>query len=257
MKFILIDANGNIYEGWKRWLSDWPSVVLHQGTLKDVVDNRSQFAENETRALVSPGNSFGFLQGGFDYAILKHFGGPQFEEFLQGRMVTGYRPVTTCSVYEIEEPFTGKGFNYLLHSPTMLAPCRPVFEAERPVETGIRLVFDTMWNILNTVPEDVKELVIPGLATGYAGIPAEIATLAMAFAIRLYILRDVISTGLMRVLIMRFMGYDYEPFEKTAWRQEMHSLGLNFEHLDQFNVYESSIDDILPRSLVNRLCNKA
>ncbi|CAI5032578.1 CGH_1_HP_G0103510.mRNA.1.CDS.1 [Saccharomyces cerevisiae] len=74
------------------------------------------------------------------------------------------------------------GIRYIIHVPTVVAPSAPIFNPQNPLKTGFEPVFNAMWNALMHSPKDIDGLIIPGLCTGYAGVPPIISCKSMAFA---------------------------------------------------------------------------
>lgn len=64
MKYILINPSQEIVNAWQLYFKNEPNVEIRQGDLTKV----------ECDAIVSPANSFGFMDGGVDYAISDRFG---------------------------------------------------------------------------------------------------------------------------------------------------------------------------------------
>ncbi|AAS50732.2 ABL039Cp [Eremothecium gossypii ATCC 10895] len=245
MRLCLIDNNQTVCEVWRRWLDGVGDVKVWRGGLEAV----AAWDCGVTRGVVSPGNSLGYLRGGFDLGLRELLGGAMFEDWVRGQLGRSYRPLGACAVLHVPERFSAGGVRYLLHVPTMVAPTAPVFDAARPVATGVQPVFDAVWGVLQALPAEVEELLLPGIGTGYAGIPASIAAVSMAFAIRLHLVREQLSAELVAVMIMCFLGCQYEPFMPEHCRREYVSLGLPWERLLSFDVLQDSLDEILPRAL--------
>lgn len=71
------------------------------------------------RCIVSPANSFGLMDGGFDYAITEWFG-IQLQKRVQKYIIDNYygeQPVGTSFIID-----AGKDNKYLIHTPTMRVP---------------------------------------------------------------------------------------------------------------------------------------
>lgn len=242
MQILLIDINSRVTKHWSKNLDTLirrGEVRLHNGSLDTLEENSSR------KAIVSPGNSFGFLGGGFDLAIKEYFGGPLFEKYVRYQLLHSYVPVATCTVIPLSQ-FARNQFNYLLHIPTVVAPIAPNYDRRDPVHSGYRIVFDVTWNALHCTPADTEQLVIPGLCTGYAGVPIPIACKAMCFAIRLFHLKPLLSQDLINTMIMCFMGYQYEPFIGEDCKAECERHGISWEVLQGFNPHEDALDTILP-----------
>lgn len=64
MKIILTSVENSLANAWKEFCGDLDFVEIHQGSILEV----------ECDAVVSPANSFGFMDGGIDGIYLLHFG---------------------------------------------------------------------------------------------------------------------------------------------------------------------------------------
>lgn len=188
-------------------------------------------------AVVSPGNSFGFLGGGFDLAIRQELGGAPFEAWFRAQLSRSYRPIGSCNVVDLTEgPYAHENVRYVVHVPTMVTPMMRLQE-------GYRLAFDGMWNVLEKCPNDVDLVVVPGLATGYGGVPVAVSCKSMAFAMIVHKLS--VSDELRNVLIMYYLGCGYDGFFSANCREECASLGIDLKALKSFNVTKDSIESIL------------
>jgi O-acetyl-ADP-ribose deacetylase (regulator of RNase III) len=64
MKLVLTAVEKSLADAWQKFCGDLDFVTVHQGSILDV----------ECDAVVSPANSFGFMDGGIDAVYLRHFG---------------------------------------------------------------------------------------------------------------------------------------------------------------------------------------
>jgi O-acetyl-ADP-ribose deacetylase (regulator of RNase III) len=110
MHYILIDQNSRLVEAWQKLFDGQPNVEVRQGDLTTVVCD----------ALVSPANSFGFMDGGVDYAISERLGWGlqdelqrQIKELPEGELLVGTALVL---------PTGDASIPYLISAPTMRVP---------------------------------------------------------------------------------------------------------------------------------------
>jgi len=61
---VLTAMEKELAEAWQRFCGDLPNVAIHEGNILDV----------QCDAVVSPANSFGFMDGGIDHLYSRHFG---------------------------------------------------------------------------------------------------------------------------------------------------------------------------------------
>ena len=64
MKLILTAIEQPLADAWTKFCGDLDFVTVHHGSIVDV----------ECDAVVSPANSYGFMDGGIDAVYLGHFG---------------------------------------------------------------------------------------------------------------------------------------------------------------------------------------
>ena len=113
MFIYLLDNNPSMVAEWKRafkGVSDVRVICEDFATFMD---------ENNVECVVSPANSYGFMDGGFDLAITEYFGDELMEK-VQRLILKNYygeQPVGTSLICRI--PQTDK---YLIHTPTMRVP---------------------------------------------------------------------------------------------------------------------------------------
>ena len=147
MKIILVDTNLSVVQAWKeifRGVSDNISII--HGSIFDV----------ECDTIVSPANSFGFMDGGIDLVISEYFGW-HIEEHLQ-KLIKSI-PVGELLVGQAALIETGDArIPSLISAPTMRVP----LEIQNTVN-----IYLAMKAILTVANDSVVEvLAIPGLGTG-------------------------------------------------------------------------------------------
>jgi len=64
LKIVLASVEPELAEAWERFCGDLEGVSAHRGSILDV----------HCDAVVSPANSFGFMDGGIDHLYSRHFG---------------------------------------------------------------------------------------------------------------------------------------------------------------------------------------
>jgi O-acetyl-ADP-ribose deacetylase (regulator of RNase III) len=163
MRLHLVDYNGNLVRAWAEQFSQFPEVTVQQGDLLVVAEH----------CVVSPANSYGFMDGGID-AAYRSFFGHQIEQTVQEavtRRPEGHLPVGASIVVR-----TGHSrIPYLIVAPTMTVP--------EMVESGN--CYRAMRAILRVVgsnSEVGRDVFCPGLGTGVGMVPPDDAASAMARA---------------------------------------------------------------------------
>jgi len=165
MRLHLVDYNGELVSAWREAFRPFPEVLVHEGDLLAVAEH----------CVVSPANSYGFMDGGID-AAYRAFFGPEIERTVQDavlRRPEGLLPVGASVVVH-----TGHvRVPYLIVAPTMTMPelvdGRNCYRAMRAV---LRIAGE-----MAVIGRDVY---CPGLSTGVGGVAPESAAMMMAEAYR-------------------------------------------------------------------------
>ncbi|WP_304066502.1 macro domain-containing protein [Megamonas hypermegale] len=164
MNLILCDCNPILCTEWEKNFRDEPKVQIVCGDFKSVP---------EYDCIISPANSFGIMDGGFDLALVNYFG-QELMERVQDKIraeYAGEQPIGTCLIVE-----TGnKKHPYLAHTPTMRIP-RIIKE------------YDTIYNAMRAMLlevrkyPDIKTVLCTGLGTATGKVSPIIAARQMYLA---------------------------------------------------------------------------
>jgi O-acetyl-ADP-ribose deacetylase (regulator of RNase III) len=174
MKLVLVDQEPGLVECWNREFAAFPEVAVVCGDILSLAQN----------AIVSPANSYGFMDGGIDLLYLEYFG-LQIQDRVQdaiSRRQEGYLPVGASVVVKTGHP----KIQYLVVSPTMILP-----EAV-PAANCFFSMAATLSIASHTV--EITDLYCPGLGTGVGRVPFDIAAEEMANAYRKWKVRNDAST---------------------------------------------------------------
>ncbi len=175
MHFVLADVNEAIVRAWREYCGDLDGLSIYHGSILEVPCD----------AIVSPANSFGFMDGGLDLK-LSQFLGWHVQERLQELIRTrhyGELLVGTAEIVPTDHP----RIPYLISAPTMRVPMTlgrdtvNVYLATRAVL--ILLLHGTLPGG-TPVKEVVKTVAIPGMGTGTGRVPPEICAWQMRCAFR-------------------------------------------------------------------------
>ncbi len=164
MEIILCAVEGSLADAWEQFCGDLEFVEVHHGSIIDV----------ECDAVVSPANSFGFMDGGIDATYMNHFGSQiqtaaqrQIQEHHGGELVVGNADIVETGDSRI--PF-------LIIAPTMRVPMVLVesvnpYLASRAV---FRLItsgtFSSGTYKGQPIAGHIKKIALPGLGTGVGKI---------------------------------------------------------------------------------------
>lgn len=159
MKINLVDTNEELVAAWRDAFSGAEDVHIHSGSILDF----------EAEAIVSPANSFGFMDGGIDLAYSEHFGW-HVEERLQTRIKSerhGELAVGDALVIETRSA----RIPFLISAPTMRVP------ADVSATVNAYLAFRAA--LIAASEREVRSLIAPGLATGVGRMPPAVCATQM------------------------------------------------------------------------------
>ncbi len=164
MQIFLLDRNPDITQMWKLYFSDIPDV-------KVVCDNFTHFMEaHDVECIVSPANSYGLMDGGYDAAISDYFGKaliPAVQAYIREHFFCE-QPVGTSFIIDI--PNSTKK---LIHTPTMRIPS---------IIKDPLVVYQCMrTTLICAMQNNVKSIVIPAFGGHCGGVsPVKLALLMRA-----------------------------------------------------------------------------
>jgi len=165
MKLHLVDIDADLVKAWTRCFGAYPEVEVRRGDLLAVARG----------CLISPANSFGFMDGGIDAAYARYFG-PLLERRVRetiARRPEKFLPVGAAEVVATGDP----RIPYLILAPTMSMPEQvPASHAYRAFKAALRAAC--------AAERQITEIFCPGLGTGVGGIAPEDAAVEMASAYR-------------------------------------------------------------------------
>ena len=110
MKIILSAVEGPLADAWQEHCGDISNVFIHRGSILDL----------EVDAIVSPANSFGFMDGGIDHAYSQYFGW-HVQERLQKLIREKHHGELLVGAAEVVET-DDKQIPFLIAAPTMRVP---------------------------------------------------------------------------------------------------------------------------------------
>ncbi|NET44097.1 macro domain-containing protein [Okeania sp. SIO2B3] len=169
MKLILVAPNKLLYDAFQEHFYYLPNLEIINSYFENVP---------EYDCLVSPGNSFGLMDGGMDAAIVKYFGDFLMTSVQQKILdeYLGEQPVGTSTIVETGHP----QHPFLAHTPTMRVPMSIA---------GTDIPYIAMWAMLLAVrhynrqqQQQIQNVVCPGLGTGIGKVSYQEAARQMALA---------------------------------------------------------------------------
>ena len=156
MKIILLDNKKEMCNAWKKYFNGIDDVEI-------VNDYIQSYDLNKVDCLVSPANSYGLMDGGYDLALTKMFG-DQLQKMVQNYIIDnlyGEQPVGSSIIVDI--PNTNKK---LIHTPTMRIPS-PIVDSE--------IVYTSMRStLICALKNNIKSIIIPAFGGTTGMVPMEI-----------------------------------------------------------------------------------
>ncbi len=178
MRLILTATERNLAEAWTKHCGDFDFVEVYSGSILDVACD----------AVVSPANSFGFMDGGIDARYSERFGW-HVQDKLRQRILQQHHGELLVGAAEIVE--TGHlRMPYLIAAPTMRVPMVLGAETTNPY-LAIRAVFllvkhgqfSSGEHIGQRISQHVASIAFPGMGTGIGRVPVEICAMQMRKAV--------------------------------------------------------------------------
>lgn len=120
INFILCDINKSICYEWNNRFKNYSNVKIYNGYFNNCISELENSKENKSIAIVSPANSYGLMDGGYDKAIIDYFG-KELQDSVQNEIMNRYcgeQPI--MSSLSINIPNHNKCV--LIHTPTMRTP---------------------------------------------------------------------------------------------------------------------------------------
>lgn len=243
MKIVFMDHNGPMCKAWSKdlklltdqlqlqlkWNKQYIKFSVQNAKLQDLEMN-NQYGRT---AIVSPGNSLGYLGGGLDKHIGEVFSPNKnhkdAERFILDGLKNGYRPPGTVKIITIPDEklrrsvaFEKLQANSIIHAPTMRSPINLVKDLGE--SHAYRLIFDITWQILTEVDafnknlhikggDRIETIVLAGLGTGYGKIPYEMASKSMLAAIGIF--TSHFTHEEKSIFALRYLGYKHQTLLPT------------------------------------------
>jgi len=160
MKLILAAIDESLAIAWQRFCGDLGFVEIHHGSILEVPSD----------AVVSPANSFGFMDGGVDTFYLRRFG-HDLQTRLQRLIAERHHGELLVGAAEVME--TGDStIPYMIVAPTMRVPMVLTESVNAYLATRAALLCVKNQQFLSgpdrgrPVAEKIDRLAFPGMGTG-------------------------------------------------------------------------------------------
>lgn len=162
-KIKLCAIDPELFHAWQDTFKGIDNVSVHLSNIFDVTAD----------SLISPANSFGYMDGGIDQLYTDVFG-PMLQKNVQDRIKKHYfGELPVGQAFIIDLPFQHKGFKKIIISPTMRVPEH--IEGTLNAYYAFRAVLISIlkYNLNMDYHDQIKSVVCPGLGTGIGRLSAK------------------------------------------------------------------------------------
>lgn len=177
MRITLVAREDSLARAWLDAFEGANAVEVHRGSILDV----------DCDAVVSPSNSFGFMDGGIDLAYSRHFGW-QVQDRLRSAIFQRHHGELLVGQAEIVET-TASVPAYLIAAPTMRVPMALGRDSINPYLATRAVLLLARYGHFPMGPfagapiaEHLKAIAFPGMGTGVGRVPVEICARQMRAA---------------------------------------------------------------------------
>lgn len=172
MQIVLTAVDEALASAWESACGDLDCVEVHRGSI----------FETGADALVSPANSFGFMDGGIDMLYSQRFGW-ELQERLQARIREAHHGELLVGSAEIVPTFGSP--RWLIAAPTMRVPMILGAETVAPYLAARAVLLAAKHGVIDGEPASahLERIAFPGLGTGVGQVPAEVCARQVRAAI--------------------------------------------------------------------------
>jgi len=174
MKIVLAATENRLADAWEKAFAGLGDVSVHRGSIFDVACD----------AVVSPANSYGFMDGGIDALYLDRFG-VEVQTRLRRLILDRHHGELLVGGAEAVE--TGDPAQpYLIAAPTMRVPMVLGPETINPylaTRAVLLLARHGTLPIGERLSDRLRAIAFPGMGTGVGRVPAEICARQMRAAV--------------------------------------------------------------------------
>ena len=179
LTFYLRDIDAAVVRAWKEHFKDIDAVQVSKGDIFEL----------EADAIVSPANSFGYMDGGIDLVYVRRFGW-KLQDRLQAHLKDqhdGELPVGQATIIETLDA----AIPFMVSAPTMRIPMNvsTTVNAYLAFRAAIRAV--KQHNADGNKP--IRSVLCPGLCTAIGMMPPGAAARQMVLAYRVCVLGEQIN----------------------------------------------------------------
>lgn len=175
MKIILASPDRSLLDAWQKHCANISEVSFHHGSVLDVACD----------ALVSPANSFGFMDGGIDAQYTDYFGST-VQDALRLRILQKHHGELLVGQAEVVETHHPE-HPFLVAAPTMRVPMALDAKSINPylATRAVVLMLKHGASAQDAWRDQIRSICFPGMGTGVGRVPYETCARQMATALEL------------------------------------------------------------------------
>lgn len=177
MKIVLCDINEPLIEAWNEVFADW---MIREDRQEDfeIQIIRDNIFNQPVDAIVSPANSFGFMDGGLDYLISKMVGWDVQDTLKNIIQAEFHGELLVGQAHVVKAKKSTARFPYVISAPTMRVPM-----ILGPNSINVYLAAKALINACKepNYPGEMRfnSIVVPGLGTGVGQVPVDVCAKQM------------------------------------------------------------------------------
>lgn len=164
MKIVLADTDQKIVDAYKKYCDGLDDVSFHHGSILDL----------DVAAVVSPANSFGFMDGGID-AVYTRFFGIGVQKWLREKIEAEHHGEILVG-QALVVPSGHDKIKWVVSAPTMRVP-------QRLPANSVNAYLAARGALIAALEHKLESIAFPGLGTGVGNFPAELCGQQMRQAI--------------------------------------------------------------------------
>ena len=184
MRIILAAVDALLADAWEQHCASLDRVTIHRGSILDL----------RVDAIVSPANSFGFMDGGIDRLYSHHFGW-HVQDRLQSLIKTAHYGELLVGAAEVVDT-DDSNIPFLIAAPTMRVPMilQDSVNPYLAVRATLLLIkhgrFPAGHLAGEAISDGIKSIAFPGLGTGVGGIDPNTCAIQVRAAIEHFLLEN-------------------------------------------------------------------
>ncbi len=177
LNIVLASVEPDLADAWERACGDLERVLVHRGSILDV----------HCEAIVSPANSFGFMDGGIDHLYSRHFGW-HVQRRLQEAIRTEHHGELLVGQAEVVATDDAR-IPFVIAAPTMRVPMilRDTVSPYLAARAALLLIKHNRFRegpfAGDAVASVVRTVALPGLGTGVGRVGADVCARQVRAAI--------------------------------------------------------------------------